>query len=151
MNKLIKGLAIAAVALGVGSTAGRTDASAKIKYTTTPTSLRGTWYRKATNFRGYDKLVISKYAFKYVFSKQGATSILSGTKPGYKGSNHSDLAVSKRNSHGYYGVGRWATDSGSYWKKVTRRIHGKTYVALKEYAPVPGGSPVISYRYHHKI
>ncbi|GAX01564.1 hypothetical protein [Secundilactobacillus silagei] len=122
MNKLIKSLAVIGVALTAFSTT-TTHASAKHHYVTTPTTLRGRWY--SLN-KAHETLNITKYTI------QNGTWKLSGKKF-FKGINGPELYIGKNKSpHSYYWFSRNGTDAAAQFRKVTIKIKGTKYTALKE-------------------
>lgn len=149
MNKLIKGIAIAAVALGVGSAAGVTSASAKRHYTTTPTSLRGHWY---SVLNPKNQIIITKYTFRE--THYGKTRIYMSGKKFHSGEPHSDLTVSHRNRYGYYIIGQYASDEWPYWKRTSIPFenvhHSYNFASLKMRGCLPNdvGQYDVAYYFH---
>lgn len=122
MKKRFLAIFLLVATLGLTLSVGTTTANAKRHhYTTVPTSLRGHWYHYNSRRHKYDQVK----ATKYHFYTKSATSFhwykVSGKKFPRYAYGHSELGVKKY--HGNYIVGKYATDGGPLWKKVTRHHH----------------------------
>lgn len=91
------------------------------------------------------KITATKYTWAWDNQK------LSGKKftPGEIGSQ---LWVSKKNKHGYYFIGLNGTDGGAYFKRTTKKIHGRKYAAIKELSYAGSGPFYLASEYftHYK-
>lgn len=128
-------------------------ANAKRTYTTTPSSLRGTWYsyqptygNTGTKNKWY-KMKISKYIFNYNGYKISGKSKAVAGLPGYKLAKHK-VPINEKHTifNGYWMIGVSYTDN-TY---CLQRVHHKNKIALKELVSDPPQKPSIYYWYHTK-
>lgn len=147
MNKLIKGLAITGLVLVAFSTT-TLQASAKRHYVKTPIALRGKWYN--TN-HSRETLNVTKYAFSGNLGHHNYWG-LSGKKF-IEHTSEPELYIGKSKApHSYYWISRSGTDDAIQYKRITLKIKGVKYVALKE-RDLTNFNPVqykITYWTHHK-
>lgn len=111
-----------------------TTASAHTKYTTTPTSLRGTWVSKSNE--GYsNKLKITKYTFSVYYYHNGKKSSSTWTLSGKKSpSSYSRLNYTKKSKSGYYSIIIKGGDQGWPLKRTTH--HGKAALVTWSANPI---------------
>ncbi|HBF76093.1 MAG TPA: hypothetical protein DDW71_12650 [Lactobacillus sp.] len=118
---LFIGLVIFVALLGINALA--TTASAHSKYTTTPTSLRGTWCSKRNSDGDSNKVVISRYTFSVTYyhngKKNGSTWTLSGKR---STNSYKRLNYSKKSKNGYYYI---VIKGGEHGWPLKRTTHNK--------------------------
>ncbi|MGJ3947190.1 hypothetical protein [Levilactobacillus brevis] len=106
------------------------SASAHVKYTVVPKSLRGTYYHYFKKDRKWSRIKMTKYTYK-----AGNNSTLSGKK--IIGKLYPQLAVAKEGS--YYLLYHGGSDYFVGWyKRITITKNGKKIRALKELVSYPG-------------
>ncbi|MGQ4558358.1 hypothetical protein ACUIJQ_03440 [Levilactobacillus hammesii] len=147
-NLFIATMAVAAgLSLG-GVMAPSTTAEAKIHYTTTPKSFRGTWVRADDEDpANINTLRISKYVYDYQYNHHGKKGTLvkwSGKKKSHY-YNHSDLSVKKGKHKGTWRIS-WYRMNSIFDETIKREKHnGKTaLVFLDRYGD---GTPLRIYFY----
>ncbi|MCH5461671.1 hypothetical protein HC026_03405 [Lactobacillus sp. LC28-10] len=125
---------LVAVATLLGFNALSTTASAHTKYTTTPTSLRGTWFSKSSGGDS-NKLKITKYTFSVYYYHNGKKSDSTWTLSGKKSpSSYSRLNYTKKSKSGYYSIVIKGGDQGWPLKRTTH--HGKATLVTWGWDPI---------------
>lgn len=133
MKRLIKGLVILGLAVGIEVSISTTTAQASRHYVTTPSSLRGTWYRYDQESGYFQKLVISKYKLYYKIHGSSA-NVINGKKY-YASAKTYGMDVRRFNHHGYWVIEEAHTDNDYILKRTTTRRNGHKYAALHDYDP----------------
>lgn len=112
-----------------------TTASAHSKYTTTPTSLRGTWYAKRDSNGDSNKVVITKYTFSVTSYHNGKKNGAVWTLSGKKSKNSSKrLNYSKKTKSGYYYI---VIKGGEHSWPLKRTTHkGKSALVTFGWDPI---------------
>lgn len=121
------------VALGIGILSFNVNvpsASAHVKYTVVPNSLRGTYYNYSKKTHKWSRVIFTKYTYKI-----GNRPKLSGKK--LMGGLYPQLNIFKYKS--YYMTEEGGCDNYQAWYKgITVNKHGKRMHALKELVSYPG-------------
>ena len=118
-------------------------------YTVVPKTLRGHWRHYDKKKKSYDKVIFTKWQWKYRNAGQKKWHSLSGKT--FKMAKHvqasspwySDLSITKSGKHKTYTVGQSYSDMWPSWRRVKR--NGKT--ALRS-TPVALGQKVSSTYYY---
>jgi len=120
--------------LGIGMflvNIGMPSASAHVKYTVVPKSLRGTYHRYSKKSHKWSRVKFTKYTYKL-----GNHQKLSGKKL-MAGGLYPQLSLTKYDS--YYVTELGESDAyQAFYKGVTVTKHGKKMHALKELVSYPG-------------
>ncbi|MFD1455988.1 hypothetical protein ACFQ44_09955 [Levilactobacillus lanxiensis] len=120
--------------LGIGMFLVNIDmpsASAHVKYTVVPKSLRGTYHRYSKKSHKWSRVKFTKYTYKL-----GKQPKLSGKKL-MTGGLYRQLSITKYDS--YYVTELSGTDAAqAFYKGITVTKNGRKMHALKEFVSYPG-------------